>query len=91
MIKTPMTDHRAYVSYQRTLAGMALTGPVVVQADFARGLERDLSDALATLRSAQVHLEDGACLCDYSREGGGTCRRCDLLDDVKTTIANCGP
>lgn len=58
------------------------------RAEWAKA-KRGLSDALATLRDVQSYLECGARLCDCLGDHINACNRCRLLDDVKTTIANC--
>ena len=64
-------------------------GEYLKASDKSIRLERDLSDALATLRDVQDYLERGVCRC--MMEVDEQCHRCRLLGDVKTTIANCGP
>ncbi len=81
MSKTPRTD-----ASQR----IVLDGPgepwKVVQADFARRLESDLGDCLATLKMVRDYLNECHCQCYHGTDYH--CARCRMRADVETTIKN---
>jgi hypothetical protein len=83
MSKTPRTDAAAYPE--------PITFIEVVGSEFARRLESDLGDCLATLESVRDYLQCGQCLCDFRPESENVCGRCRMLDDVETTLKNCKP
>lgn len=83
MSKTPRTDVAAYEE--------ALTALEVVGVGFARRLESDLTDCLATLESVRDYLREGTCGCITGDGVHFGCARCRMLDDVETTIKNTKP
>lgn len=84
MSDTPRTDAELAKFYESEWSDF-------VHCDFARQLERELAECIATLDTALECLSTGLCSCEYLKAAPRQCHRCRVIDDIETTLKNCRP